>query len=79
LDEAGALPYAIISRLSTFMNSSSRRRAALALGAAVLLAGAAVQADIYKHVDENGVVGFSNKPGSPGKVYVKTQTKKSKA
>jgi soluble lytic murein transglycosylase-like protein len=38
-----------------------------------LLASAVVRADIYKHVDKNGVISFSNKPGSPGKVYAKTK------
>lgn len=44
-----------------------------------MLASAAVQADIYKHVDDNGVISFSNKPGSPGKVYAKTPKPKLQA
>jgi soluble lytic murein transglycosylase-like protein len=40
------------------------------VGALVLLASTA-SADIYKHVDENGVVSFSNAKGSKGNLYLK--------
>ena len=41
------------------------------------MAGTA-NADIYKHVDENGVISFSNTKGSPGTLYVKAAKKKPK-
>ena len=61
------------------MKTSSKHRTALGAASAVLLASVVAQADIYKHVDENGVVSFSNKPGSPGKVYAKTPKPKPRA
>lgn len=46
------------------------RRPLLGLGALVLLGGTA-HADIYKHVDKDGVISFSNARNSPGKLYLK--------
>lgn len=55
------------------------RRATLAGGlltGATLLLGSIAEADIYKHVDKDGVISFSNVPGNKqGNVYLKEKKK----
>ena len=55
--------------------SWARHPVRLGAAAAIALLATSVHADIYKHVDENGVISFSNAKGSPGKLYVKSKNK----
>ncbi|MCA9629616.1 MAG: lytic transglycosylase domain-containing protein [Myxococcales bacterium] len=46
------------------------------LTGATLLLGGSAEADIFKHVDKDGVISFSNVPGNkPGKLYLKEKKK----
>lgn len=54
--------------------SGLTRATLLGASIAMLLSGTA-SADIYKHVDEHGVVSFSNTKGSPGTLYAKAKKK----
>ena len=46
------------------------------LPGATLLLGGSAEADIFKHVDKDGVISFSNVPGNkPGKLYLKEKKK----
>lgn len=53
----------------------SRRLAGLS-GLIALSAGSSSQADIYKHVDKDGVITFSNRPGARGTLYAKARRPK---
>jgi soluble lytic murein transglycosylase-like protein len=56
-----------------------RSPASLLLGVLVVATGAGTaRADIYKFVGPDGVITFSNRPGSRGDVYVKDRTAKPK-
>lgn len=44
---------------------------------AVLLLASTTHADIYKHVDDNGVISFSNAKGSRGTLYAKARKRAS--
>lgn len=56
--------------------NTRRRRSAHAaawLGAAACLTVSSGHADIYKKVDKDGVITFTNIPGSGGKLYLRTE------
>jgi soluble lytic murein transglycosylase-like protein len=47
----------------------------LSISFSLLFVVGTAHADIYKHVDENGVISFSNAKGSPGALYAKATKK----
>ncbi len=50
-------------------------RHAVRWGVALLALASTAHADIYKHVDDNGVISFSNAKGSRGTLYAKDRKK----
>lgn len=61
--------------------SAGRRtlRFLVAGGATALFVSSVCRADIYRHVDADGVITFSNRPGSRGNVYMKSSPPKREA
>lgn len=47
-----------------------------ASGAGMFLVSSVCRADIYRHVDADGVITFSNRAGSRGTVYMKSEPKR---